>query len=87
MRQVRCGDFQLAVCRLDLVVDSRDIVKVVDDIGVGPEEVDDVQNKFRITGNAKTWRTAKYLSEIHNRLKLGLFVFSSGLILFLGCLA
>ena len=34
LRQVRCGDFQLAVCGFDLVVDFGDFVEVVDDIGV-----------------------------------------------------
>ncbi len=71
MRQVRCGDFQLAVCGFDLVVDSRDIVEVVDDVRVGLEEVDDVHSKFRVTGDAFTWRTAKHLSEVHNRQMLG----------------
>ena len=35
LRQVGCGDFQLAVCGLDLVVDSRDVVIVESGMGVG----------------------------------------------------
>jgi len=53
-------------------------------MGVGLKEIYDVHHKFRVTGNAFTWRTAKNLSEVHNRLRLVLFAFSSGFILFLG---
>lgn len=68
--QVRCGDFQFAICGLDLVVDHWDVDIVVKNMRVGPEKVDDVHRKFRITENAKAGRTPKQLSEVLNRLQL-----------------
>ena len=36
LRQVRCGDFKLAVCGFDLVVNHWDVVKVEGHTGVVP---------------------------------------------------
>ena len=81
--QVRCSDFQLAVCRLDLVVDFWDFDVITSNMRVGSQEFDDVQRKFRVFENARTGRTAPYLSEIRNWLKLFYFIFSPGFSLFL----
>ena len=83
MGQVRCSDFQLAVCRLDLVVDSWDVDIITSNMRVGSQEFDDVQRKFRVFENARTGRTAPYLGEIRNWLKLFYFIFSPGFSLFL----
>ena len=83
LRQVGCGDFQLAVCGLDLVIDSRDVVKVEGDMGVGLKQVNDVHSIFRIAEDAISWRTPKQLSEVLNRRWLLDFSYSSGFRFFL----